>query len=62
LLGSLIETKLEKQEGCWTKLMSIQDINPEDIHGHIFMLALDNRPGAYEYREGLSLEMGMSSS
>lgn len=48
----MLGTSFENPSGCWTKPTSIQDINPEDIHGHIFMLSPDNRLVAYEYREG----------
>ncbi len=45
-------TSFAKPLGCWTKLTSIQDINLDDIHSHIFMLSPDNRLVAYGYREG----------
>jgi hypothetical protein len=48
----MLGTSFKNPSGCWTKPTSIQDINPEDIHGHIFMLSPDNRLVAYEYREG----------
>lgn len=48
----MLGTSFAKPSGCWTKPTKIQDINPEDIHGHIFMLSPDNRLVAYEYREG----------
>jgi hypothetical protein len=48
----MLGTSFENPSGCWTKPTSIQDINSEDIHGHIFMLSPDNRLVAYEYREG----------
>jgi len=48
----MLGTSFENPSGCWTKPTSIQDINPEEIHGHIFMLSPDDRLVAYEYREG----------
>ena len=48
----MLGTTFAQPSGYWTKPTSIQDINPEDIHGHIFMLSPDNRLVAYEYREG----------
>jgi len=43
---------IDKPHGCWTKPVSLHDINPEDIHGHIFRISPDDRLVAYEYRYG----------
>jgi hypothetical protein len=48
----MLGTRFENPLGCWTKPTRIQDINPEDIHSHIFMLSPENRLVAYKYHEG----------
>jgi hypothetical protein len=48
----MLGTSFADPSGFFTKPTSIQNINLEDVHGHIFMLSPDNRLVAYEYREG----------
>ena len=45
----MLGTNFGNPSGCWTKPTSIQDIDPYDIHGHVFMLFTDNRLVAHEY-------------
>lgn len=42
----------ESPTGCWTKPTPIKDLDPANIHGHIFKLSTDGKLAAYEYREG----------
>ncbi|KAI9764295.1 MAG: hypothetical protein M1840_008586 [Geoglossum simile] len=48
----MLGTSFTEPSGYLTRPTSIQDINPEGIHGHIFMLFPGQRLVAYEYREG----------
>jgi hypothetical protein len=43
---------VQEPSGCWTKPTVIEEVNLEDVHGHIFALTGDGRFVAYEYREG----------
>lgn len=40
--------------GCWTKPTNLEDLNLQEIHGHIFCLTPEGKFQAYEYREGFS--------
>ena len=48
MLGSSIRGRLT---GYWTKPTPFETAS-SPIHGHIYILSSDNRPVAYEYREG----------
>ncbi|KAJ6436396.1 C6 finger domain-containingprotein [Purpureocillium lavendulum] len=48
----MLGTALASVRGCWTKPTSITDIDPSNIHGHIFRLTGNGEMQAYEYREG----------
>lgn len=48
----MLGNALTSVRGCWTKPTNITDINPSDIHGHIFRLTSNGEMQAYEYREG----------
>ncbi|KAF3398198.1 hypothetical protein F1880_005616 [Penicillium rolfsii] len=48
----MLGTSLKSVRGCWTQPTSIADINPAEIHGHIFKLTAGGEMQAYEYRQG----------
>jgi hypothetical protein len=48
----MVGTALTSVRGCWTKPTSITDLEPAEIHGHIFRLTESGEMQAYEYREG----------
>ena len=43
---------LTSLRGCWTRPTNIEDLNINEMHGHIFRLAHEGKFQAYEYREG----------
>lgn len=43
---------LTSVRGCWTRPTRIEDLNINEIHGHIFRLTPEGKFQAYEYREG----------
>jgi hypothetical protein len=47
----MLGKSVQEPSGCWTKPTNIEEVNLEDIHGHIFTLAGNGRFIAYEYRE-----------
>lgn len=53
----MLGTALKSVRGCWTKPTRITDINPTEIHGHIFRLTGSGEMQAYEYREGLTTNL-----
>jgi 6-pyruvoyl-tetrahydropterin synthase len=48
----MLGTSLKSVRGCWTQPTSIADVNPAEIHGHIFKLTASGEIQAYEYRQG----------
>ncbi|KAK9847709.1 hypothetical protein MYU51_018331 [Penicillium brevicompactum] len=48
----MLGTALESRRGCWTKPTRIVDVDPAEIHGHIFKFTCNGEMQAYEYREG----------
>lgn len=53
----MLGKSVQQPSGCWTKPTGIEEVNLEDIHGHIFALAGDGRFVAYEYRERPPFDM-----
>ncbi|KAI1935898.1 hypothetical protein LOZ12_006643 [Ophidiomyces ophidiicola] len=51
----MLGTPLTSVRGCWTQPTPIRDINPAEIHGHIFKLTVSGEMQAYEYRQGPTL-------
>lgn len=49
---TLCGTALTSVRGWWTKPTSIMDLNPAEIHDHIFRRTRSGEMQAYEYREG----------
>lgn len=49
---NMLGTSLKSVRGCWNQPTSIADINPAEIHGHIFKLTASGEMQAYEYRQG----------
>jgi hypothetical protein len=43
---------LTEPSGCWTKPVSIEEVDLAAVHGHIFKLVAGDRFVAYEYAEG----------
>ncbi|CAG8904820.1 unnamed protein product [Penicillium nalgiovense] len=48
----MLGTALESRGGCWTRPTRIVDVDPAEIHGHIFKFTCNGEMQAYEYREG----------
>lgn len=48
----MLGASLKSVRGCWTQPTRIADINPAEIHGHIFKLTTSGETQAYEYRQG----------
>lgn len=48
----MLGTALASLRGCWAKPTNIADVNPTEVHGHIFKLAESGDMQAHEYREG----------
>lgn len=44
--------KLSTMRGCWTKPTRFEDIDLNNIHGHIYRLSPEGNFEPYEYREG----------
>ncbi|KJZ69737.1 hypothetical protein HIM_10877 [Hirsutella minnesotensis 3608] len=53
----MLGTALASVRGCWTKPTSINDLEPAEIHGHIFRLTDSGEMQAYEYREGPTMNL-----
>lgn len=48
----MLGTNFENPSGRWTKPTSINEVNLDNVHGHIFVLTPEHDFVAYEYQDG----------
>ncbi|KAF9730274.1 hypothetical protein PMIN04_012889 [Paraphaeosphaeria minitans] len=53
----MLGKSVQEPSGCWTKPTDINEVDLENIHGHIYALTGDGFLVAYEYREGRPADM-----